>query len=108
MIIVEPVMAEDTVLGSHLFKKLGSGHRGQDQDKGSLEAVLHGKVDNLIEDLGRIIIEAYHKGTHDADLSLVKMSDTVGVLSGAVGGLVHSIDVRLRERFEANVHTDAT
>lgn len=101
-------MAEDTVLGSHFLKKLGPWHRGQNQDKGGLEAVFHDKVDNLIEDLRCVIIKAYHKGAHDAYFSLMKTSDTVGVLSGTVWKLVHSIDVRLRERFEAYVHTDAT
>ena len=100
-------MAEDTVLGSHLLIKLGPWHRGQDQNKGGLEAVFHGKVDNLTEDLGRVFIKAYHKGAHDADLSLMKTPDTVGVLRRTVRRLVHSIDVGLRERFEANVHTDA-
>ncbi len=90
-------MAEDAVLGSHLLIKLGPWHRGQDQDKGSLEPVLHGKVDNLIEDLWRVIVETYHKGAHDADLSFVKTSDRIGILSSTVGRLAHSIDVRLRK-----------
>jgi len=108
LIIVEPVVAEDTVLGSHLLKKLGPGHGGQDQDKGGLEAVFHGKLDNLIEDLGSVLVKSYHKGAHHADFSLVKTPDTIGVLSRFIGELVHLIHVRLRERFEANVHSDTS
>ena len=100
-------MAEDAVLGSHLLEKLGTRHRGQDQNKGGLETVFHGEVDDLIEDLGSVFVKTYHKGAHHADFSLVKTPDTVGVLSRFVWELVHLIDVRLGERFEANVHTNA-
>jgi hypothetical protein len=101
-------MAEDTVLGSHLLEELGPGHRGQDQNKGGLETIFHGEVDDLIEDLGSVFVKSYHKGAHHADFSLVETPDTIGVLSRFIGELVHLIHVRLGERFEANVHSDAT
>lgn len=101
-------MAEDTVLGSHLLEELGTGHRGQDQNKGGLETIFHGEVDDLIEDLGSVFVKSYHKGAHHADFSLVETPDTIGVLSRFIGELVHLIHVRLGERFEANVHSDAT
>ena len=101
-------MAEDTVLGSHLLKKLGPGHRGQDQDKGGLETIFHGEVDDLIEDLGSVFVKSYHKSAHHADFSLVKKPNAIGVLSRFVGELVHLIHVRLRERFEANVYSNAS
>jgi len=101
-------MAEDTVLGSHLLKKLRTRQGREDQNKGGLETIFHGEVDDLIEDLGSVFVKSYHKGAHHADFSLVETPDTIGVLSRFVGELVHLIHVRLGERFEANVYSNAS
>ena len=101
-------MTEDAVLGSHLLEELGTRQGCEDQNKGGLETIFHGEVDDLIEDPESVFVKSYHKGAHQADFSLVKKPDAIGVLSRFIGELVHLIHVRLRERFEANVHSDAT
>ncbi len=107
VIVIAPVAAEDPAFGVHLRIEAGTRQWGKDQCEGGLQAVCHGEFGDLIEDRGCVLIKADDERTHDADLTLMKTADRIGVVGRFIRKLVHGINRVLRERFETDIDAHA-
>ena len=101
---IRPIVTDHAVLAVHLVEKHCVRLRGENQGKGCLKAVFHDKVDDLIKDLQAVPVKTHDKGPHHSDFAFMEALDTFSIFSSLIWKLMHMIDVRLGERFKADVY----